>query len=158
MEGSAFDELLFFRALGKAPVRALLIGRQAMISLGMPVVTRDYDLWVHIDDMERLNEAVEPFELWPNRTPEEARRHGRYVLENDEHIDVLVARSVPTVDGVPVAFDDVWSRRQGIQLDERTCIHVPSLDDLVLTKRFGGRPRDAEDIRMIEAFRSRQGG
>ncbi len=29
---------------------------------------------------------------------------GRYVLENDERVDVLVARTVPTVDGVRVAL------------------------------------------------------
>lgn len=41
-----------------------------------------------------------PFQLNPTRLPAEARARGRYVLENDEHVDVLVARSVPTVDGI----------------------------------------------------------
>ena len=30
---------------------------------------------------------------------------------------------------------------------------VPALDDLILTKRFGGRPKDLEDIRLLEALR-----
>ena len=29
---------------------------------------------------------------------------------------------------------------------------VPTLDDLILTKRFGGRPKDLEDIRLLEAL------
>jgi hypothetical protein len=32
-------------------------------------------------------------------------------------------------------------------------IAVPSIDDLILTKRFGGRPKDLEDIRLLEALR-----
>ena len=48
-------------------------------------------------------------ELWPTRTPDEARSRGRYVLENDERVDVLVARSVPTTDGVRVAFEALRS-------------------------------------------------
>jgi len=34
-----------------------------------------------------------------------ALRHGRYVLENDEHVDVLLARSVPTLHGLPVDLE-----------------------------------------------------
>lgn len=31
-------------------------------------------------------------------------------------------------------------------------IPVPSTADLILTKRFGGRPKDLEDIRLLEAL------
>lgn len=101
MEGSAFEEVAFFRAIAASGARALLIGRQALIALGLPVLTRDYDYWVHID-AGLLNAAVRPFDLRPSRTPEEARTDG-----------------------------------------------------LILTKRFGARPKDAEDIRLLEAVRSR---
>jgi hypothetical protein len=49
--------------------------------------------------------------MFPTRSPEEARRNGRYVIEGDEHVDVLVARAVGTTDGTMVAFHDVWRRR-----------------------------------------------
>lgn len=153
MQGTEFDELEFFRAIEASGVRALLIGRQALIALGIPVMTQDYDFWVHIDDAGRFNVAVAPFGLAPNRTPEEARSQGRYVLENDEHVDVIVARSCGTVDGVPVAFDDLWERRQLLHISGGVSVAIPSLDDLILTKRFAARPRDAEDIRLLEALR-----
>ena len=35
-------------------------------------------------------------------------------------------------------------------------VAVPSLDDLILTKRLGGRPKDLEDIRLLEALRSKE--
>ena len=153
MQGSEFDEAEFFRAIATSGARALLIGRRALVALGIPVLTADYDFWLHIDDIATFNAAVEPQGLFPTRTPDEARGRGRYVLENDERVDVLVARTVPTVDGVRVAFEDVWSRRRTLEAAAGITVAVPALDDLILTKRFGGRPKDLEDIRLLEALR-----
>jgi hypothetical protein len=154
MKGSEFDETEFFRAIQDSEVRALLIGRRALVALGVPVLTADYDFWIHIEDIARFNEAVEPMELMPTRTPDEARGRGRYVLENDERVDVLVARSVPTTDGVRVAFDDLWERRRLLAVGPDVEVAVPTLDDLILTKQFASRPKDLEDIRLLEALRS----
>jgi len=156
VQGSDFDEAEFFRVIAASAARALLIGRRALVALGIPVLTADYDFWIHIDDIAVFNAAVGPMGLFPTRTPHEARGRGRYVLENDERVDVLVARMVPTVDGLRVAFDDVWPRRRALELAAGVAIAVPALDDLILTKRFGGRPKDLEDIRLLEALRREQ--
>jgi hypothetical protein len=95
MEASDFDELAFFRAIARSGVRALLIGRRALVLLGLPVLTADYDFWIDIEQIARFNAAAAPFGLRPTRSPEDARRTGRYALENDEHVDVLVARTQP---------------------------------------------------------------
>ena len=153
MQGSEFDETEFFRAIAASGARALLIGRRALVALGIPVLTADYDFWLHIDDIAAFNAAVEAQGLLPTRTPDEARGRGRYVLENDERVDVLVARTVPTVDGVRVSFEGVWSRRRPLEVAVGIAVAVPALDDLILTKRFGGRPKDLEDIRLLEALR-----
>src|SRR5580704_10840356 len=105
MHADVFDEADFFRAIAQSGARVLLIGRRALIAHGLPVLTADYDLWVHIDDIARLNDAVAELDLVPTRTPEQARGFGRYVLENSVRVDVLVARSVSTKDGVRVPFD-----------------------------------------------------
>jgi hypothetical protein len=157
VQGSEFDETEFFRAIAQSGVRALLIGRRALVALGLPVLTADYDFWLHIEDIAAFNAAVEPQGLVPSRTPDEARGRGRYVLENDERVDVLVARSVLTVDGVRVAFEEIWTRRRGLEVASGVTITVPSLDDLILTKRFGGRPKDLEDIRLLEMLRKEEG-
>jgi len=57
MRGGEFDETLFFRAIQDAGVRALLIGRRALVLLGLPVLTADYDFWIAIDDIAAFNEA-----------------------------------------------------------------------------------------------------
>jgi hypothetical protein len=156
MQASEFEEAEFFRAIAASGARALLIGRRALVALGIPVLTADYDFWIHVDDIAVFNTAVEPQGLLPTRTPDEARGRGRYVLENDERVDVLVARTVPTVDGIRVAFDEVWLRRRALEVSAGVTIAVPTLDDLILTKRFGGRPKDLEDIRLLEALRREQ--
>jgi hypothetical protein len=153
VQGSEFDEAEFFRSIAASGVRVLLIGRRALVALGIPVLTADYDFWLHTDDIATFNAAVDPMGLFPSRAPDEARARGRYVLENDERVDVLVARRVPTVDGVRVAFDELWSRRLPLEVAPGVEIAVPALDDLILTKRFGGRPKDLEDIRLLEALR-----
>ncbi len=154
VHGHDFDQGAFFAAIASANARALLIGRRALIALGLPVMTVDYDFWLHADDIDRFNEAVEPFGLLPNRDARASRAVGRYVLENDERVDVVVAREVPTVDGQRVPFDGVWSRRVELDLGHPLSLCLPCLDDLILTKRFGARPKDAEDIRMLQALRA----
>lgn len=152
VKAGPFDERGFFAAIVDSGVRALLIGRRALIALGMPVMTADYDFWIAADDAARLNEALRPFDMFPSRSPEEARAVGRYVLENDEHVDVLVARGVSTIDGVMVWFDDVWTRRLSVDI-AGVPVAMPSIEDLIATKKFGARPRDADDIRWLEKLK-----
>jgi hypothetical protein len=149
MRDAEFDEIAFFRAIQESGVRSLLIGRRVLVLLGLPVLTADYDFWIDIDQIAAFNDAIAPYGLQPTRSPDEARRAGRYAAENDEHVDVLVARSVPTTDGVSVGFEDVWSRRTTIALANDVLVSVPAISDLILTKRFASRPKDLEDIRLL---------
>jgi hypothetical protein len=154
VQGSQFDEVAFFRAIADSGARALLIGRRALIALGLPVMTRDYDYWIPSDDARLLNDALRALDMFPTRSPEEARRNGRYVIEGDEHVDVLVARAVGTVDGTMVVFDDVWQRRIYLPITADVSIAIPSIEDLISTKKFGARPRDADDIRWLEELKA----
>lgn len=158
MRGSEFDEIAFFRSIHESGVRALLIGRRALAVLGIPVLTSDYDFWIAIDEIAAFNTAVAPCGFQPTFEPAQARQRGRYALDNDEHVDVLVARAVTTIDGVRVAFEDLWTRRRPMTLAAGIDVHVPDVDDLILTKRFGDRPKDLEDIRLLRIFKSESGG
>jgi hypothetical protein len=154
MRGGDFDEVAFFEAIHESGARALLIGRRALVLLGLPVLTADYDFWLAIDDIVLFNAAAARCDLHPTVDPEGARQRGRYILENDEHVDVLVARAVTTVDGVRVAFDDVWGRRRKVTLRPGIDVQLPYVDDLILTKRFSDRPKDLEDIRLLRILQS----
>ncbi len=157
MRGTEFDEAAFFGAIQRQGVRALLIGRRALVLLGLPVLTADYDFWIALDDITAFNTAAARFELVPTHDAESARRRGRYSLTNDEHVDVLVARAVPTTDGVQVAFDDIWTRRQPVAVSGDIEVQIPSIDDLILTKRFASRPKDLEDIRQLTILKEEAG-
>ena len=141
MRAAEFDELAFFQAIHESGVRALLIGRRALIVLGIPVLTSDYDFWVAIDDIAAFNTAAARSDFHPSHDPDQARKRDRYRLDNDERVDVLVARAVPTIDGVRVAFEDLWLRRRRMTLAPGIDVYVPEVDDLILTKRFGDRPK-----------------
>jgi hypothetical protein len=152
MEGSEFDEERFFGAIAGSGARVLLIGRRAMVALGLPVQTADYDLWVPVGDIEVLNAAVAPFGLEPTLTPSEARRAGRYSLENGEHVDVLLARAANTAVGSRLPFGDAWKRRRTVRVGA-AALEVPSIDDLITTKRWSLRDKDIQDIRLLEALK-----
>jgi hypothetical protein len=156
VQGSELDEQGFFGAIAASGARVLLIGRRAMIALGLPVATYDYDLWVHIDDIERLNGALAQLDHHPNRTPAEARVRGRYVLENGEHIDVMVARAQTAKDGERLSFDDAWQRKVAVPF-AGIVVHVPCIEDLIRTKRWAMRAKDVADIQLLEMLR-RSGG
>lgn len=157
MRGTDFDEIAFFRAIQEGSIRALLIGRRALVLLGLPLLTADYDFWISIDDIVAFNAIGAVFDLVPTFDPETARRRGRYALENDEHVDVLVARAAPTTEGTPVKFDDVWARRQAIPLGAGLDVQIPAIEDLILTKRFASRPKDLEDIRLLMILKAERG-
>lgn len=54
-----------------------------------------------------------------------------------------------------IPADDAWARRIYLKIGD-VGVPIPCIDDYILTKRFGARPRDADDIRWLERFRSNQ--
>jgi hypothetical protein len=127
------------------------------VVLGIPVLTADYDFWIAIDDIEMFNAAVATLDLHPSKPPAEARRTGRYVLENDTRVDVLIARSVTATTGEVATFEDIWTRRQQLDLGNGVSAVIPSVDDLIVTKRFALRRKDADDVRLLQAFKEGRG-
>jgi hypothetical protein len=146
-----YDEEVL-RALQSSGTRVLLIGRRALVALGAPVMTADYDVWVHRDDVERLNHAFAKIDHFPNHPPDAARARGRYVLENDQHIDVMIARAKGTEDGTTLTFDDAWAARQSLEIAPGITAALPSIEHLIITKRWALRPRDLVDIEWLTLF------
>ena len=64
--------------------------------------------------------------------------------------------SVTTVDGETIAFDELWERRREVEITTGVSVYLPTLDDLIATKRFATRPKDLEDIRLLEILRSEE--
>jgi hypothetical protein len=149
--------LIFLRKMPRSRWRRRPSPRSAPLSRRLPMVTTDYDLWVHIDDIEKLNQSVAPLDLIPTLTAEEARRRDRYALEDGEHVDVLVARSRSAPDGARPDFDDAWARREEIPYGGGVRLAIPSIDDLIRTKRWAMRNKDVADLRLLEGLKHRRG-
>jgi hypothetical protein len=131
VQSGEFSDEDFLRAIGTSGARVLLIGRRAMILMGAPVMTADYDVWVHVDDIDALNRAFAPLDHFPNRSPAQAREVGWYVLENGERVDVIVARAASTKEGESLDFEAAWQRRRELQVLPGVSICIPCLEDLV---------------------------
>jgi hypothetical protein len=58
MQGPELDEAESFRSVAESGARALLIGRRTLVVLGLPVLTADYDFWIHADDIAIFNGAA----------------------------------------------------------------------------------------------------
>jgi hypothetical protein len=112
------------------PGEGLPFGRRTLVLLGLPVLTADYVYWLAIDDIRRSSPCA---------------------LENDERVDVLVARSVPTVDGRQVEFETLWSRRRPIGFRDDVEVLLPILENLILTNQIHPRPKHLEDVRRAYA-------
>jgi hypothetical protein len=158
VQADEFDERELFRAIGLSGARVLVIGRRAMIALGVPVLTSDIDLWVHINDIEKLNDALRSLDLFPTHDVAAARARGRYVLEGDIRVDVLVARSQSTKDGSRLSFDECWERRREQPYEDGVPLVVPTIADLITTKRWSMRVKDVADIQLLESLRKEEEG
>jgi len=66
---------------------------------------------------------------------------------------LLIGRRAMVV--LAVEFDSLWSRRVSVEIGAAK-VFIPSVDDLILTKRIGGRPKDAEDIRLLQRLKEVQ--
>ncbi len=150
VDADTFDETDLFGVVQRSGACALLFGRRALVLLGAPVLTADYDFWLHIDDIEIFNRGFVAHGFVADRTSDQARAMGRYRLENGHLLDVLVARVLPTVDGQRVAFDELWERRQERVVSDGVSVYTPSVRDLISTKRFAARAKDAQDIAWLE--------
>jgi len=141
------DELfLVTGTLQKARVDHALCGGIAVIVHGYPRLTRDIDLLLREEDLERARKALEksgytlssgvlPFDIGE---PTERRVFRVTKVEGSEHM---------TLDLVLVSpfLEDVWEGREE-HLVEGTTLCVVSREGLAKMKRAAGRPQDLADL------------
>ncbi len=150
-----YRELDLLKALAAAGVRYLLIGRRACVLHGLPVDTFDYDLWVDPEssNLQSFLRVAEPFDLFPSVAPERLREVPFFHLENDTKVDVWKVREFLLATGERLVFADAHARRVDVRDDARQLlIPIPDLSDLILLKRLGGRPKDLEDVKALQAL------
>jgi hypothetical protein len=128
-------------------VRYVVIGGIAAIVHGVPRTTFDVDLLIEASEPNatRLLKALEAAGIGSAAltTPQQLLAHEITIFKDVVRIDVQT--STPGL-----SFADAWHRRV-----EREVSGVPywilSKPDLIAAKRAAGRPKDLEDVRVLES-------
>ena len=136
-----------FRCLHVHDVRYVVIGGIAAIVHGVPRTTFDVDLLIEASEPNaaRLLKALEAagIDSAALTTPQQLLAHEITIFKDVVRVDVQT--STPGV-----SFADAWHRRV-----EREVSGVPywilSKPDLIAAKRAAGRPKDLEDVRVLES-------
>jgi hypothetical protein len=140
-----------FASLRSHDVRYVVIGGIAAIAHGVPRATFDLDILIDatLENAKRLLKAFEAAGLGTAAltTPEEILAKEITIFSDVVRIDVQT--STPGL-----AFQDAWARKVAMAYQGQE-FFVASREDLIASKRAAGRPRDLEDVRLLELKRDR---
>lgn len=135
-----------FASFQRHKVKYLVIGGIAAVLHGIPRATFDLDVLIEPtqDNAGHLLDALLEARLGTASmiTAEELLRQEITIFKDRIRIDVQT--STPGLQ-----FAEAWQRRETMDYQGQT-FHVVSRDDLIRSKRAAGRPRDLEDVRLLE--------
>lgn len=161
MASSDFERI--FVALQAARVRYLVVGGVAVVLHGHLRFTADLDLVVQLERGNILAaiDAFEPLGYRP-RPPVPARAFAdeaqRSAWVRSKGLTVfslwspeLAGTEVDLFVEEPLPFDEAYARAVRVDLGSAVAT-VVGLEDLISLKRAAGRPKDADDLRALEAI------
>lgn len=157
MQGDGFlDPVEFLKELYDRELPYLLVGRQALVLLGAPLVTAAYDFFFspekeHLDELLELARAKE-LEL-PERNPGELPFFS--ILSDTLKLDFFRCRHYQNREGDTFSFDELYERRKRIPIEDFV-IFTPSIEDLIRIKKVRNSPRDREDIKYLQVLAERE--
>ncbi len=127
-----------------ATIRYILIGRQAVVLYGFPVLSFDYDFWVYPEDRDKLfdillGEDFEPSSLLEDKKPIV------FFIKQEYKIDVFFAKSFGKL-----SFEDCFNNAKLLSEGD-FFIRVASPKDLIYLKQFRKplKAKDKEDIKFL---------
>ena len=135
-----------FASLERNQVKYLIIGGIAAVYHGVPRATFDLDILIEAtpENASHLLKALEEAQMGTAAliSPEELLRHESVVFEDRVRLDVQTR--IPGL-----SFEEACERRietefQGVKL------YLVSREDLIRSKKASGRPRDLEDVKILE--------
>lgn len=135
-----------FESLNRHEVKYLVIGGIAAVLHGVPRATFDLDMLIEPsrDNASRLIDAFLEAGLGTAALTNPDEVAGTQITVFKDRIRVDVQTSTPGIE-----FASAWSRRLVLSFRGRQ-VPVLSKDDLIKSKRASGRPRDLEDVRILE--------
>ncbi len=150
------DPVDLLKELYRRRLPYLLVGRQALVLVGAPVMTADYDFFFspRREDLQALLALAAEKDLEPSAKTLHLRPFFS-LLSDTQKFDFFRAKAYSTVSGVSFTFEEIYARKQVFAV-EGFEIHVPCLRDLILTKQIRNWPKDQEDIKYLQVLLERE--
>lgn len=149
-----FDFPTLVSELNARGVRFLLVGRQALVLHGAPVLSFDYDLWVDGSERPRILHFLLVEKGFESSAGLDDPRPLISVYAGQEKLDLFFHRAVRSLDGVDLDFEATW--RDAIEIVDETLpgfrVRIPSLDHMIVLKKLRARnAKDEEDLKYLLA-------
>jgi Nucleotidyl transferase of unknown function (DUF2204) len=142
---SDYKDLL--RSLNAAGVRYLVVGGYAVMIYTEPSFTKDLDIWTEptIENAQALFRALSAFGApLKGISPKDFTEPEIFYQMGVEPVRVDVLTSLPGL-----VFSEAWDRKEAVDFDGEQAF-VLGREDLVLSKKLTGRPRDREHARRLQ--------
>ena len=138
-------------ALSDEKVRFILVGAYALAAHGYPRATMDIDIWVmpSPQNADAVLRALRRFGAPLHNLTKEDLQKDETIFQigvAPRRIDIITAAS-------GLQFEETY--RGSISLNiEGIEVHIPSIDDLIRTKRASGRTKDLADAEALESLKN----
>ncbi len=145
------DFLDLLREFKRRGIRYLVIGRRAIILYGGPVLTGDYDLWIHPEDKKRTLTLLSDelgFEL--SDAPD-TRSPIITGFSGMKKYDLFFQRSIRNIEKETIEFETCYKNSTlKEELAKDISFHIPSIDDLIRLKKIRQpNVKDEQDIEYL---------
>ncbi len=153
MESEVFlDPVDFLRELYLRDIPYLLVGRQALVLLGAPLMTADYDFYLspEVEHLKRLLSLAQEKNL--ELSEKNPQNRPFFSLFSDTlKLDFFRARSYAVKGGDSFTFDELFSRKKVLPVED-FAVYLPTIADLIKIKQVRNSPKDVEDIKYLQAL------
>ena len=135
-----------FASFQSHDVRYVVIGGIAAVLHGVPRATFDLDILIEptASNAERLLQALRQAGFGTADLVDAQGILANEITVFNDLVRIDVQSSTPGL-----AFPDAWNRRETMDYQGQK-FYVASRQDLIASKRAAGRPRDLEDVRILE--------
>ena len=135
-----------FASFHSHDVRYVVIGGIAAVLHGVPRATFDLDILIEATapNAERLLQALRQAGFGTADLVDAQGILANEITVFNDRVRIDVQTSTPGL-----TFQDAWSRRETMDYQGQK-FYVASRHDLMASKRAAGRPRDLEDVRILE--------
>lgn len=138
--------LEIYKALNRNKVKYLVIGGIAVGLHGIPRVTVDIDILIEptLDNCQKALKSLKEAGLdrAGKMSPDVVLQATMCTIMGDVFVDIQAGARMSD-------FNDMWEQR-AIKKVRGVKVNVISIEDLIETKKYTDRPKDKEDVEILE--------